>query len=108
MLDLVISLFIFIIIIRMNRLIANPTNSETFHQETPKMTRVRLQGPVVQKPIDANPGLKLNGGFNFSGLKDFQKLIFCCLHVKTNQKQSIKAKILWKNLQYLITELESK
>ena len=25
-----------------------------------------VQGPVVQKPISANPGLSVNQGFNFS------------------------------------------
>ena len=30
-----------------------------------------LLGPVVQKPINANPGLKVNRGFNFSCIKVF-------------------------------------
>ena len=37
------------------------------------------QGPVVRKPINANPGLKLNRGFNFFGLEDFQRLILSCV-----------------------------
>ena len=29
------------------------------------------QGPVVRKPINANPGLKVNQAFNFSCIKVF-------------------------------------
>ena len=34
-------------------------------------TTEKILCPVVQKPINANPGLKLNRAFNFFGLKDF-------------------------------------
>ena len=31
----------------------------------------RVQGPVVRKPINANPGLKVKQAFNFSCIKVF-------------------------------------
>ena len=36
-----------------------------------------LQGPVVEKPVNANLGLKVNRGFCFSCSKAFPVLIFC-------------------------------
>ena len=36
-----------------------------------------LQGRVVRKPVNANPGLKVNWGNNFSSIKTFPPLMFC-------------------------------
>ena len=38
----------------LDRMVNQPQRTEDFNQ-----------GPVVRKPIDANPGLKLNRGLNF-------------------------------------------
>ena len=35
------------------------------------------QGWVVRKPINVNPGLKVNREFNFSCIKVFLSLMFC-------------------------------
>ena len=56
----------------------------------------RVLGPVVRKPINANPGFKYNRGFNFSGLKDFRKLILSCMLRKSKPKLK-KQKYFGKN-----------
>ena len=44
--------------------------------------RLRFQGRVVRKPISANPGLKVNRGSNFSGIKTFFTTnVLCSLRV---------------------------
>ena len=37
----------------------------------------RVLGQVVQKPINTNPRLKVNQGFNFSCIQVFLLLMFC-------------------------------
>ena len=41
-----------------------------------KKTDITDLGPVLQKPVNANLGLKFNQGFCFSSLRAFQLLIF--------------------------------
>ena len=39
-------------------------------------TLINSQGPVVQRPINTNPGLSFNLGFFFSCLKEFSQMSF--------------------------------
>jgi len=58
-----------------------PSGKNSFGKELLKL-KLTLQGRVVRKPVNANPGLKFNWGNNFSCIKALSiAYILCCLRL---------------------------
>ena len=60
-----------------------------------KTCRITVLGQVVRRQINANPGLRVDGGFNFSPLKMFSLLTFCELeigHLRSWRTENINRK----------------
>ena len=51
-----------------------PPGAHYPERANPLLTLCHSVGPVARKPVNANPGLNLNRGFNFYCQKCFQKL----------------------------------
>ena len=49
-------------------------------------TQLKLQGPVVRRPISTNPGLNFNLGFFFFCSKAFSRIIFSILFRASNHQ----------------------
>ena len=60
------------------------------------MQHIKILGPVVQRPISANPGLNFNPGFFFFCLKAFSRIIF---PIKLN----LLFKLLYQNSNFPLT-----
>ena len=65
-------------------------------------------GPVVRKPINANPRLKVNPGFHLTREKWVWRLMSSLKSVKKSRSQYWRTKMFWKNLYWLVIKLEPK
>ena len=57
------------------------------------MTVLVILGPVVRKAANANPGLEVKLGFDFSCIKAYIRAMFCAVLTQCNINSKLSAKL---------------